>query len=398
MINKNKLRNTFLLIFIAFLLLPSLMPSLKEINENLHYILNFFRITNAIIGLNLFLFNNKRLRHSLKITAPILLFFIIYIISTKINSGDMNTCIINSVNVLSGVLIISWAMNYTKFCLEAMLIDYKLIIYINFLTMLIYKNGLYKVNVDPFWLLGHDNTFIWTYIPAICISLLLSQMIYGKLISKKNIMLIIICTISLLIKWTAMGIVGMMIFILFIIYESIDKKLKKSIFRKLFSCNFILYAFMLNIGIVFFRIHYLFRFLIEDILHKSVSLSGRDQIWDVILPYIVSKPIIGNGYEFIADRIAKLHVGYFTFNHCHNIILNIIYEMGIIGIGVFCLNIIIIFKELSKYKYNIYSKIISISLAVYILVLITESNQKYTIFLTFIIARYIKDIIEKYNN
>ncbi|MFR3202482.1 MAG: O-antigen ligase family protein [[Clostridium] leptum] len=72
---------------------------------------------------------------------------------------------------------------------------------------------------------------------------------------------------------------------------------------KLFNFrNYLILNILLFFVIVIFRMQNLFAFLIEDILHKNLTLTGRTVIWDRTLELIGEKPILGHGVPFYEDR------------------------------------------------------------------------------------------------
>ena len=63
---------------------------------------------------------------------------------------------------------------------------------------------------------------------------------------------------------------------------------------------------------------------------KSASFSGRDKIWAKSLKLIAESPLIGYGKE--PELVVLRKIGQ---THCHNIILELLYEGGIIGFVLF---------------------------------------------------------------
>lgn len=401
MIKKSDIKKSFKVIFIAILLMPFFMPNLTEFAIRWQTFLNKFKILAALIGTIGFVCDIKRVKNNIKIILPIVIFFSIYVYATVSNNGDIETATINSITVVSCCIIICWAMKDVKACLNAMLINYKMLIYINLVSMLMYPNGIYSSGSSMYWFLGYDNTFVWIFIPAICVALLLSQINNKRLLTLGNFIFISVCLVSVMMTWSAMALVGVMLFIIFILYENISGKIRYSLVsnnNKIFSVNFIFYSLMLNLSIAIFRIQEIFSFFIENILKKSATLTGRDAIWDLSLLYIYQKPIGGYGCEFTLDRFSKLHIGNFTFNHCHNLILNVMYEVGMIGLIILIYNIYLCYKRLTFNKNNICSRIIAVSLGIFIIVLITESYQKFIqIFIIFTLSGFITQIIDEYN-
>ena len=77
----------------------------------------------------------------------------------------------------------------------------------------------------------------------------------------------------------------------------------------------------------------LFAFLIEDILHKNLTLTGRTVIWDRTLELIGEKPILGHGVPFYEDRKLQYAIETKWINkaaglHAHDRFLETLYRGG----------------------------------------------------------------------
>lgn len=81
-------------------------------------------------------------------------------------------------------------------------------------------------------------------------------------------------------------------------------------------------------------------FLISDILHKDVTLSGRTYLWRTVIEVLESKPLIGMGVQsslFDCSYFFEMSgnvIGCFV-NHPHNYFLNVGYHGGIIALLLF---------------------------------------------------------------
>jgi exopolysaccharide production protein ExoQ len=70
---------------------------------------------------------------------------------------------------------------------------------------------------------------------------------------------------------------------------------------------------------------------------RDMNLSGRTELWDVVLKMDQS-PILGYGFEsfWLGDRLAKLwEMYYFKPNMAHNGYLEIFLNLGGVGLGLF---------------------------------------------------------------
>ena len=128
----------------------------------------------------------------------------------------------------------------------------------------------------------------------------------------------------------------------------------------------------LNIAIVIFRIQQIFIFLIENLLNRTLTMSGRTLIWDTALLYIIRQPFWGYGqsslfsFDFAATEIPA-----------HNQFLDIAIICGIPGMLLFMATLFVAFRALRNYKNSLIARIICCSLLAYIIMTITESPSPY---------------------
>lgn len=89
-------------------------------------------------------------------------------------------------------------------------------------------------------------------------------------------------------------------------------------------------------------------YTIAGFFGKDGTFTGRDVIWANAVKYILKYPIFGNGLETEALRYSKIMMG-----QCHNILLEIIYDGGLIGISLFILALYM-FKPKAKFEFSSY--------------------------------------------
>lgn len=71
-------------------------------------------------------------------------------------------------------------------------------------------------------------------------------------------------------------------------------------------------------------------YVIQDLLHKDMTLTGREYIFTQSISIFLEHPLLGYGYEssIIEDRLSGVFVG---FNSAHNSFLQILINTGLIG-------------------------------------------------------------------
>ena len=114
----------------------------------------------------------------------IVLYFIVLLISTAINNGDMNNAIGTTIQVLAFSLVIDYGLKYdTKSFLNAIDIVLYLLVTYNLFTIFRYPSGMYVDSSGYLdnWFLGFKNVHILVILPAITFDFINSYYKYEKL-------------------------------------------------------------------------------------------------------------------------------------------------------------------------------------------------------------------------
>ena len=132
---------------------------------------------------------------------------------------------------------------------------------------------------------------------------------------------------------------------------------------------------------------HIFSFLIVDILEKDITFTGRIYVCDKALDFISTKPLLGYGnvnFQYTSSILST-----------HNMILGILFNVGIIGLIFLLIFLYKSFKNLWKYRRYEVSKFVSIFFFAYFIMMLMESySLKYFIYLLIIpfsIKQFIKD-------
>ncbi|MBQ7784461.1 MAG: O-antigen ligase family protein, partial [Oscillospiraceae bacterium] len=134
----------------------------------------------------------------------------------------------------------------------------------------------------------------------------------------------------------------------------------------------LLYA-LAFISIVLLRLQYYFSYIIEDVLHKNITFTGRTDIWDISINLIKRSPIIGygvyEGHGFVFYR------GQYYYSH--NAILEILIQGGAIALIFFIAMLVVSCISLYRYKNNHISGIITFTVFTLLSMMIMEAYLSY---------------------
>lgn len=150
----------------------------------------------------------------------------------------------------------------------------------------------------------------------------------------------------------------------------------------------------LNVAVVMFRVQEIFAWLIENLLHRNLTLTHRTFIWDTALLYILQRPIWGYGGSSIFSF-------YFAGSEipAHNQFLDIAIVCGIPGLILFGIILFSVFQMLGKFKESPISRLVACALFGYMIMSIAESPNPYQPwFILFAVAYRVPEIDHLYKN
>lgn len=254
---------------------------------------------------------------------PIIIFFIWIIFTTYLGHESVQHVILNSL----------YAIAFSIFVYDGMVINKKATVMsilsvllmweiINFVIYQFFPDGIvrsaYYANKIHF--LGGKNSFSGYVIPVLILSFIANKYRYCNGII--HWFAIIISVLTMIISNSSTGITSVIILIVISLFQNARNK---TIYKYRF---YILGAFVISIGVVFFRIQNYFGFIIEELFGKGLDLTNRTTIWDFAIQQIKLNPFIGSGMN---TNTGTILIGN-TYYYSHNLILEILVSSGIIGL------------------------------------------------------------------
>lgn len=389
-INKTiKKKDLSQILFFVFLILPFF---------KINYLVNRFPIVgtlyNVLCLVDLFLmvmiivFNSRKVS---KIIIYIFIFFILYNITNIINNSNVREGLFITLYGITACLITDYGIHKNSFnFLSALMFYLSFLIFINFLSILLYPNGI-LLNPNAYfnkygWILGYKNGLIIYIIPAILSSFVVSLKKYNHL-RKFDYFLLLISYISVIMANSSTSIISLSIIVFYTLFYKRFTRIKAMNIK-----TYCLTSLILNFLIVIVRIQNVFKRLIVDGLHKNLTFTGRTYIWDYYLKSSFDKPIFGHGTQDSMYR-ALLIKNASGAVHCHNQLLEVFYQVGILGFIIYMYIHVISVIKLYKYRDNTFiSQFISILLFACFITMITEVFS-FNSFLYILVIAYNIDVI-----
>lgn len=285
----------------------------------------------SVLGALWMMFTKKRTLKFSPLSIWLLSIELALLLSTIINGGDIRTCILTILGFLAVALIYeTWSENVEDLVFTLMPLM-ELLVYANFITVLLFPNGMYQWetdygwNTDLCWLLGYRTGTILYLLPACMVAFLYRQYGGGRL-RELGIYLVSFITVALTPARCATSTLTLLLY--FAMMFMVRKGFKFNI-----TALAVIYV-VIFAAVIVFRIQYIFLEPFADILGKDVvTMSGRTILWDRLLLAVALKPIFG--YGVLTPEIStKLLVGGYGTNG-HNIFMDYLFKGGIVATGIF---------------------------------------------------------------
>ena len=256
-----------------------------------------------------------------------------------------------------------------------------LYILINFITILIYPDGMYINNRgwSQNYFLGYKNIHIYIYLPYLACSALRDILKFGTLKRRYYIFTVVITVASFLADSSTSGIVSLFVAILIIFAHNLE-------LPKWFnSATAMICSGILSIAMIGFRFQERFLDIIQLFFNKDATFTNRTAIWTASLGDITRHPIFGNGNGNVGIAL------YWDVTQCHNKFLDILFVGGIIMAAIFIFMLYLCCSRLIKEKGIISTNIITFVMTGYAILFLMESRRyDVLIFVVFAMAFHIK--------
>lgn len=375
-------------VFVTFLLLPYFKPaSLQYIAPQLENVFNILKIFSLVVGLGLYIYKRK----ISKTILAIIIYEVVLFACTFINDGDYWSILVNCGSIVSFSMLMELGIkNDCRVVFKSIFFIYFIFVLVNLILIFMYPDGLahdtYYYNKYNF--LAIDNGLSPIFIPVISLSIIYAE--FNKKASSLNFVLLVMISITVIITWSATGVMMWFLMMLYVVFVY-RKKLMSVLNIKVLYIAFA----VLEIAIVFFRVQEIFAYIIEDILGKSLTFTGRTIIWDSSMGLIRNSPFIGYGvYE---GHGLILYGG--KYMYAHNGVLEILLQGGIIALIAYVSVFVISGNILYKYRNNRIAGIISAAIFSMLTGMLMESfHNSILLYALLISACCMPEIIEQYEN
>ncbi len=270
-------------------------------------------------------------------------FYFLIGLSTVLYSGSISSLFINFLTIGSIAFLVNYGcrrdgLMFCK-CMGTVFFIYAIInLSIVFLSGDIISSIYNSVNYQ--WFLGHRNGLIKILLPGVAFVCLPDIVQHNRLKLSSWIYIILMC-ITIIIGFSSTSIIALALFGLCIFADLKEWKIAR-IASPLFAIGINIVFFIL---FVVLRVQYMFSNLIVGIFGKTLEFTGRTYLWDRLLLSIVKHPILGQGIQSSQTMQALLN---YSNSSSHNLMLDYLYQGGILCLAVFFMLVILSAKKSIK--------------------------------------------------
>ncbi len=268
--------------------------------------------------------------------------------STLINGGDLWRLISITYPILAlcgFVLIMCSTRESTKRFLKTMSMFFTVIMGINLFLAIVTPDLLGRTDSNGIkFFVGLENHIIYSQ----TIGLLFALFNYHVGGSKRLLLLYAgIYVVTTLVNFSAGSVIGVAVLVLYFAVPFV-----KTFFSKYhYGWQLGLFAVLL-IALVFFAGPILnfppIKFFIEEVLHKSTTLTHRTNIWPLVLNGIYQHPFLGHGLGDSGNLFQLTVYGQTKLWSAHNQYLQFVYEYGLITLGAVVVFLFVAVNSLKK--------------------------------------------------
>lgn len=377
-----KLSKKKLLIFI--ILAPFFKPTYFETISSIKILYDVLFCIDLVAAVYLILVKRLKL---CGVSKNIIAFSLITFVVTMINTGFNNYMFLT---LFSVIMICVFIDEYKdSFCqlIDCLLLHCEICIYVNLFTLILFRERLYGrpstvYGLTHEWFLGTHNGFIYWMIPALMVALICYYVFNRK---KRSALLILSIIITLLLKSSATAIVGVGIVVLSAVIPK---------FRKVFTVRRTIFLFtVIFVLVVVLQKADIFAPLVTGILNKDMTFSNRLIIWKSAMEAIINRPLFGYGYLSNDDMVSYLN--YRAATHCHNQILQVAFQGGLLSLGLYIVAQIKSFISAWRVRNKDLARLLIAVLFSYNLVGITENLNNALLYLVLVLPVAVMKYTEK---
>lgn len=275
-------------------------------------------------------------------------------LSTIYSTGDLSWWAMQIAPCVAAVLVVAaFARQYGRNLLQGMFIASSFYLICN-LVFLLQQPDLLRFDAYEELFFGYRNITFRIAIPAIICSALL-DVCDGKRFSVRTATVYCLSLLEILAGYSATSASALLLMGLVMLL--IQAKRTRPLFN---GAVYVVMYLVIFLAVIVFRLQDKLSFVIENLLGRTVTFTGRTFIWDNVFQLLdLSHLIKGYGMSYMDNAIVVNGV---TYQHAHNELLHIILLGGIGALLFFSLLIFLAVRKLYQHRRDLFSALLSTAL------------------------------------
>ena len=295
-----------------------------------------------------------------KLIIGIFIYYIVQFIITITYGGNWISVISQGILSLGVTTVIYLISCYARdLLLPIILVTLEFLVYGNFISVIYAPTGLYRFRTttgwwtDACWFMGIRNGMTNLYLLTGFVEILNVYIYPDRKQAKIRLgMFILTSTFTIIcINFSQAVTVGtgsagalVLLWVIFLAYFIVPKNIKMVNFGVAAIVNYIFFLLL-----IFFNIQYYFSFIIESLLKKSVTLTGRTILWKRSIEVIAEHFLTGYGVEYGEVMANRLRASA-SVSTTQNGFLDILYVGGVIQFFIFICIVLQVFLYTKRKK------------------------------------------------
>ena len=282
----------------------------------------------ALFLYKVFLSKHRKIGNGILPIYGYILIFVFYFVSTLVNSGNISRWADDFIYSLAAILLLSLPEDRKaeiSICSWVYLIAAALNILCELITPVKNYMGLWRED----FFIGFENAVGW----SLLIGMLFSLLDYKKSGNKiKFAIYILLFFANQLMCFCATAVVGALIILIYLVFPFIRNAFEKWNFLVFLGIVAVLFVLLVFFYGALSELPFV-KFVVEDVLGKDITMSGRLYVWNGIVPEALKKPLLGHGFGDSTNYFYESSIWNHGYVHAHNEWLQTVYEGGFLTLA-----------------------------------------------------------------
>lgn len=294
----------------------------------------------------------------------VLALFAITALATFVNKGDLGFWAMESVPCVAAALVVGvgWRYCHEHMVMGAMIAS---MIYLGLnLLFLLLRGELASMGSLDVLFFGYRNITFRVGIPAFGCSLVLDSF-KSKKPSIRSWCIFLLALFELVVAYSATSVCALLAMGLVVLLSRVVK-LRRVCNGLTFFCLYL----MSFVGIVVLRLQVYLGFIIENILGRTASFTGRTDIWDAAFGLLGgTHGLLGYGQSYIWNAIV---LNGMPFQHAHNELLHFALLGGVVAVLIYIALLAVVAVGLFRVRGDFGSGVLAATLFAYFIIGLAE--------------------------